>query len=269
MKAGEKTESNVRAPKQVESTENVEAPPAVIDSLRRVWLRSRYRADRYYQAAIRWQSLHYVLGVPAAIVAAVAGVAALQSNRILAAVLAVAAAVLSGTSAFLNPGARVAQYLRASRSFLGLASRVRVFAFTGCSDGDNPKRHMEAVKRLQAFTDEEIELEAEAPLVPRWTAKAVIRRLQSATKMSKEYEDALGWLPTVTTEKAYEAATAHERTPAMREVMPEILPAEILPEVTAADAAQAIVRDRLRSRKAKPDLAPGRQPSGGPPTGRP
>ena len=72
--------------------------------------------------AIVWSRVALVLGLPAAILAAVAGVTALASTagRILAGIIAIASACLGSAAAFLDSQGRQEKHDRLSRGFQAL-----------------------------------------------------------------------------------------------------------------------------------------------------
>jgi hypothetical protein len=110
-------------------------------------------------AAAPYQRLHLWLGLPATVLAAVAGVSALTDQELIAGVLAIAVAVLASMTTYLNPSGTAAQHLDRAAQCRSVAWRINIF-----------------YNRL-------FELKADALLEPRW------KELQD---LQKQGEEAMG-----------------------------------------------------------------------------
>ena len=88
-----------------------------------------YSAQAQFEQAKLWRGMHLLVGVPAAICAAVAGAAAFASaaGRIPAAILALVAAGLGAVSTTIDATKRSDGSQRSGNDYLDLLSRIRVF----------------------------------------------------------------------------------------------------------------------------------------------
>jgi hypothetical protein len=91
------------------------------------------------RAAETWGWIYYLVGIPATVLAAFAGASALADYRVLAAVLALSSAVVSGLLTFLNPGAQASDHRKASARFRTIQNRAHLFADVSCSEDELPK----------------------------------------------------------------------------------------------------------------------------------
>jgi hypothetical protein len=87
----------------------------------------RVASTSHHAAATFWTTLYYLLGVPATVVAGVAGLSALANHRLTAAVLAIAATALTATTTFLNAGEKAHAHGRKHFQYEELKNDVRVF----------------------------------------------------------------------------------------------------------------------------------------------
>ncbi|MFI6368103.1 hypothetical protein ACIBG0_35810 [Nocardia sp. NPDC050630] len=83
-------------------------PTSEMDALLKLVAESDLRAVDYRAISKRWQQAYFLLGLPAAILAAVAGAAGLSSEqfRVVAGLVALGASGLSAAATFLNSGDR-------------------------------------------------------------------------------------------------------------------------------------------------------------------
>ncbi len=101
---------------------------ALIKEARRVQEDCTYSGKGHYNAASRWQTVHYSIGVPSAVAAAIAGVSAFADQAVLAGVLALIVAAATGAGTFLNPGERSEAHKDAGDRFTALRQRARRIA---------------------------------------------------------------------------------------------------------------------------------------------
>jgi hypothetical protein len=113
-------------------------------------------------AANTWGWILYIVGVPTAALAAVAGASAIADNTTLAAALAIAAAVSSGVATFLNPAGLAGEHRKASTRFRAIENRARVFHEISCA-GATPDE--ELAEKLSALVEEWNRADEESPHV--------------------------------------------------------------------------------------------------------
>src|SRR5262245_4505588 len=88
---------------------------------------SLHSSKSHFEAANLWVKLHLSLGIPAAILAAIAGVSALKECPVVAGILSFAVAALSALSTFLNPSERANAHLNAGNQYMSVRNRARIF----------------------------------------------------------------------------------------------------------------------------------------------
>jgi len=86
----------------------------------------RVASTSHFAAATFWTTL-YLLGIPATIVAGVAGLTALADHTLVAATLAIVATALTATTTFLNAGEKAHAHGRKRFQYEELKNDVRVF----------------------------------------------------------------------------------------------------------------------------------------------
>ena len=91
---------------------------------------SRIAAAAQRSVSEHWHRLHYCIGIPATVIAALAGAAALSqlAGPILAGALGLTAAVLTGLLSFLNPSERASRASDAVRSYVELEGDAAYFS---------------------------------------------------------------------------------------------------------------------------------------------
>jgi hypothetical protein len=105
------------------------------------------------------------LGLPAAVIAAIAGGAALKQFPDLAGALALLAASLTTTLTFLKPSERSELHRAAGGQFHALRNQARIFREITLIDGGTTSD--EAKARLHELADLRDELNRNAPGIPR------------------------------------------------------------------------------------------------------
>lgn len=153
------------------------------DTLARGWhTHVAYQRLIHEESARRVQALHYWLGTPAAVLAALAGcsaVAAWQSNggnpalAVLSAVIGVAASALAGTATFLDLGGRAERHRRAAADYKAALREVEQLAPPSVPLTKVPAGFERKLNRLRRLLGT---LDATAPIPPRRVAEQVLAR---------------------------------------------------------------------------------------------
>jgi len=115
---------------------------------------------QHFAMATVWRRMHLLLGIPSAIMAALAGLSALQDRPILAAALALASAVVTSLLTFLEPDRAGARHHRAGVGYSALRGKLRRFQLIDLSPGALPNN---ARERLEEFATEKTSLMETAP----------------------------------------------------------------------------------------------------------
>ncbi|MGE3796396.1 MAG: SLATT domain-containing protein [Thermomicrobiales bacterium] len=126
-----------------------------------------FSAKGHFNASMRWGQANYILGVPAAVLSAIAGVSALSQfnhHNTVAGVLAIIVAAITGISTFLNPSERAANHYTFGNRFNSLKNRCRLVV-----EIDGPTMASSSLRaRLAELCAERDELNASAPQIPSW-----------------------------------------------------------------------------------------------------
>jgi len=82
-----------------------------------------------------YTKVSFASGLPAAILAGLAGVSALADFKLVAGTIAIGVAILTGVTTFLHPGETAQQHARVAETLLKLADEVRNIAVEGPATG--------------------------------------------------------------------------------------------------------------------------------------
>lgn len=137
---------------------------AIVTEVLRIEEDTLYSAKGHLEAARLWSSAHFYIGIPTTLIAAIAGVTALKSQPIVAAVLAMTVAASSALLTFLNPRERGATHLRAGNLYKALSNDARIFREVRCRQID-----ADAVlaKELDNLNSRRSKLNEESPPISR------------------------------------------------------------------------------------------------------
>ncbi|MFE8915351.1 SLATT domain-containing protein [Streptomyces globisporus] len=100
---------------------------AIADELRRLEESAMYSAQMQFEAAKHWRGLHLMLGIPASLLAAVAGTTALveSTGRIAAGILALVCAGLSAIMTTVNAPQRMSHATTCANAYLEVQTAAR------------------------------------------------------------------------------------------------------------------------------------------------
>jgi len=145
-----------------------------------------YSSKSHFNAAGTWERRHYWLGIPATVLAAVAGASLLKSYPVLASVFALLASLLTGLMTFLNPNERAAMHRVAGGQFLALRNDARLFREVELLQTERLNELPERLKALSAIRNE---LNQKSPSIPRGAfaaARKGIEEGEATHKVDKE-----------------------------------------------------------------------------------
>ena len=94
----------------------------LIKEARRIEEDSLYSAKGHFVAANFWTNFHLWIGVPTAILAAIAGASALShfgNHHVLAGILAIIVTALTAVTTFLNPNEKASSHRNAGNKYNG------------------------------------------------------------------------------------------------------------------------------------------------------
>lgn len=108
----------------------------------------------HYNAADRWSRHHLWVGLPAAILAAVAGAAAFKQLPEVAGILAILSTALTTVLTFLRPSERAENHKAVARQYVALRNRTRIFREVELTDGLEMTAAKQRLLELAAARDE-------------------------------------------------------------------------------------------------------------------
>lgn len=86
-----------------------------------------FSAKRHFNASSRWETYHYWVGLPSALLAGVSGVSAFNDYTVLAGVLAILSTALTSILTFLKPSERSEHHKSIGNQYLSLRNKTRLF----------------------------------------------------------------------------------------------------------------------------------------------
>jgi hypothetical protein len=133
----------------------------LIDEAKRIYEDSFFCYAGHSEEARWWGQITLRLGIPATIIAAIAGVTSLSGQSssalvlgldmsVVVGALAFVVAAMSGLSTFLDPKGQVSKHYQACIAYLRLSSDVRMFYEIDCAKGANVNELEEKLKKLSA-----------------------------------------------------------------------------------------------------------------------
>lgn len=118
----------------------------------------------HYNAAARWARYHLWIGLPAALVAAIAGAAAFKGQPEWAGALALASTALTTVLTFLKPSERAEIHKAVAGQYQSLRNQARIFREIELQDVRSPE---ETKVRLLMLAEARDELNQRAPAIAR------------------------------------------------------------------------------------------------------
>lgn len=145
-----------------------------------------YSSKGHFNAEDTWVCRHYWLGIPATVLAAVAGATLVKSQPEWASAFALFASLLTGLMTFLKPNERAAVHRAAAGQFLALRNEARFFREVELLQTD---RLHELSERLKTLSTARNDLNQKSPSIPRRafeTARKGIEEGEATHKVDKD-----------------------------------------------------------------------------------
>ena len=158
----------------------------LIAEARRIEEDADHSSKGHFNAAARWAGYHLYLGLPSAVIAAIASGSAFNDMPNLAGSLAIISTALMTTLTFLKPSERAENHKAVAGSYLALRNRARIFREIELEDGLSQD---DAKQRLMELSKNRDELNQSSPGIPRRDyelAKKDIDEGRSQHKVDKE-----------------------------------------------------------------------------------
>lgn len=150
----------------------------LIGGLRREALRleedATYSSKAHFNTEETWLRRHYLLGVPATLLGAIAGASLVKSQLEWAGVLALLGSLLTGLMTFLKPNDRAALHRAAAGQYLALRNDARFFRDVELARADDGR----LMDRLRALTVRRNELNQKSPAILRHAFAAAQRGIE-------------------------------------------------------------------------------------------
>jgi len=134
------------------------------DEARRIEEDTEHSFKGHYNAAARWGRYHLWIGLPAALVAAVAGASAFKGHPEWAGALALVSTALTTVLTFLKPSERAEMHKAVAGQYHALRNQARIFREIGLLDGLMIE---EAKSRLFELSTARDDLNQRAPSIAR------------------------------------------------------------------------------------------------------
>jgi hypothetical protein len=159
------------------------------DAIRREALRIEedciYSSKGHFNSAEFWARIHLWIGIPTAVLSAIASGSAFQNLGQVAGSLAIIVTALTAVATFLDPNQRAAAHRTAGNQYLSLRNLTRIFRELEIENGaaDDLKAR---ITQLAANRDS---LNEACPSIPTWAykaAKAGIESGEGAHQVDKE-----------------------------------------------------------------------------------
>lgn len=139
-----------------------------------------FSAKRHFETARIWSLMHFGLGLPAAVLAAIASASAFKDNTVLAGILAIIVTALTALITFLNPNKRANAHHIAGNKYNALRNQTRIFCEIDLT-ADNQK--IDISNRIKELAKERDDLNQDSPQTFKWAykrAKAAIEEGEAA-----------------------------------------------------------------------------------------
>lgn len=138
---------------------------------------SIHSSKGHYSASTLWHVVHYLVGLPATLVTAIAGLDAFSDNPTYAGYLALIGAVMMALQTFIQPSDKLSQHKASADEYLQLRNQSRVFrtiklALEGQQDSD-------LVSQLEQLTKTRDKLNRTSPKIPYLAFKLAKRGIDN------------------------------------------------------------------------------------------
>lgn len=147
----------------------------VREELQRIEEDCTHTGKSHFEAAARWGSYHYWLGVPAMIIGGAAGAAFFQKYPNIAGGMALIAAGLTSLQTLLRPADKAAEHKTAGDGFLALKNDARVYRTVRLLDAPDD----DSVSALDELNQRRNELNRTSPQFWRMDRKKALNSISS------------------------------------------------------------------------------------------
>ncbi|UAN48162.1 SLATT domain-containing protein [Serratia sp. JSRIV001] len=128
-----------------------------------------YSSKSHYNASSPWEKLNLIIGIPIAILAAVAGLTALKNMPTTTIIISFVLTSLTALNTALNPSKRASQYKSAAGDYNNLKNDVRIFRELELFETKLTDKEIK--EKINVFSDRRNQLNKSSPTIPRWAYK--------------------------------------------------------------------------------------------------
>ncbi len=125
---------------------------------------SIHSAKGHFNSASTWKRRHYLLGIPATILGALAGAAIIKNYQEVAGVLSLSATILTALVTFLKPTDTATSHKKVADQYLALRNDARIFREVEMLEDSDIQTLSDKLKSLAARRNE---LNQNSPEIPR------------------------------------------------------------------------------------------------------
>jgi hypothetical protein len=154
----------------------------IVEEAKRIENDTSYSAKGHYEAAEYWTRFHLMIGIPTAILSAVAGASALaqfDNHSIIAGFLAIVVTTLTAVATFLNPNEKANSHQNVGNKYNALRNKVRVF----CNiDSSVESSAQELIKQLKELAKQRDELNQDSLPVSTWAYKKAQKVIENKAR---------------------------------------------------------------------------------------
>lgn len=144
------------------------AKKEILQEAKKIEADSIFFAKGHFHAAFFWSNMHFWIGIPTTIIAAITSAFALTQYHIVAGILAVLISILAGITTFINPNDKANSNFNSANSYGTLANNINIFINV---DSIMETSELALVNKLKEFEVERDELNLNSPLIPKWALK--------------------------------------------------------------------------------------------------
>lgn len=151
----------------------------IIKEAKRVEESLLYSSKGHFATSYFWGNFHLWIGVPVVLLSAIAGASALSQfdpKHVMAGLISILVAALSGVMTFLNPNEKASVHLNAGNNYDSLMNKTRIFWSIVCWRDESEQVLTEKLKYLSEQKDK---LNQSCPQVPRWAYKIAQRGIEN------------------------------------------------------------------------------------------
>jgi hypothetical protein len=141
----------------------------IIEECYRIEEDALYSSKSHYNASSCWERRNLYIGIPTTILAALAGVSALQDYVWVTVAISILVAVLSALNTFLNPSEKNNQHRVSASAYNALKNNVRLFREIDLLKENFPTEEM--AEQLKVYSDVRNQLNSSSPNIPAWAYK--------------------------------------------------------------------------------------------------